>query len=149
MYLEAEHAWLPLTQDSTIRQLTAVLSRSGKPLQRMDDYMNQLMRRLEWMMQDDSQTAQTQMRQAVVQAQLYQIELPPMDAPNLEWAQALTIHNFELQERLVFLHPNDLIEEQNLLEFPLETISATPKIKKLIRETTLDEWLERMVAVCS
>jgi hypothetical protein len=150
MYLEADHAWLPLTQDSTVRQLTAVLTRSGKPLQRIEDYINLLMLRLDWMMQqNDPQTSRTQMQQAVNQGQLYQIDLPPIDAPNMEWAQALTIYNFEFQERLMFLHPEDLIEDQNLLEFPLEPIPTTQKVKKLIRETTLNEWLERMVAVCS
>lgn len=150
MYLEADHAWLPLTQDSTVRQFTAVLTRSENSLQGMENYMNLLMLRLNWMIQQENpQTARTQIQRAVNEAQLYQLDLPLMDASNLEWAQALTIYNFELQERLMFLHPEDLTEEQTLLEFPLEVIPSTPKVKKLIREMTLNEWLERMVAVCS
>jgi hypothetical protein len=147
-YLERPYQWIP-QEGSRVSRLTAILYPSEREIPRMQScllssdaqmgYLDYLAERVAWMMlQEESfQRAQQIMRHYLNQEGWSQIELPRPNGIALEWGQAVTVYNFELQEWL----RGQYTGSQPDLSFPMVPVAATTEVKNLISEMTLEEWM--------
>lgn len=156
--LSTSKFWTPPTEDLLILQLTAVLvPQKMTEIQTFNQYLELLSDRLDWLMREtleQENLSQEELYQQILnmlnQGEMYQLVMPEMDESTLAWAEALTTNSTELQEAMLFLRPSDWREGVTLFDFPAQPMTGNrlEAVQTLIQETSLEEWLNRMITVC-
>lgn len=150
--------WTPPTEDSLILQLTAVLvPQKTTEIQSYNQFLELLSDRLDWMIREtleqenlSEEELYQQILNTLSRGEMYQLVMPEMDESTLAWAEALTTSNTEFQEAMLLLRPSDWTEGVTLFDFPAQPMTGNrlEMVQTLIQETSLEEWLNRMITIC-
>lgn len=139
LYFDSPRVWTP-PPDQPLSQVLAAIQVPAhqSTIATWDEYLELLAQRVEWMIQQKADLTQAcrmihrYLNEAGMDHQIW--NLPDPNEEPIDWATAITLANSELRMRMSM---------RSTWDFPLIAIES-PEVLEIIRQTSLETWLQAM-----